>query len=86
MKIVFHSQAWDDYLYWQEHDAKRLFRLNGLIKECMRTPIAVLENQNPCAVLYLVGGRGGSTATVVWSIVLRIIRFLSPNVGILIRL
>lgn len=38
MKIIFHEQAWDDYLYWQKHDRKLLARLNALIRECMRTP------------------------------------------------
>ncbi|MGB1265723.1 MAG: Txe/YoeB family addiction module toxin [Nereida ignava] len=38
MKIMFHDQAWDDYLHWQKHDPKRLKRLNDLIKECCRTP------------------------------------------------
>ncbi len=38
MKLVFDDQAWDDYLYWQRHDKKLLKRVNGLIKECMRTP------------------------------------------------
>lgn len=36
--IVFHEQAWDDYLYWQANDKKLLARLNSLIKECSRTP------------------------------------------------
>lgn len=38
MKLVFHDQAWADYLYWQQYDRKLLKRLNGLIKECVRTP------------------------------------------------
>lgn len=38
MKLVFADQAWDDYLHWQKTDANVLARLNGLIKECMRTP------------------------------------------------
>ncbi len=38
MKLLFHEQAWDDYLYWQQQDRKMLARLNGLIKECTRTP------------------------------------------------
>lgn len=38
MKLIFSAQAWDDSLYWQEHDRKLLSRLNGLIKECARTP------------------------------------------------
>lgn len=38
MKIVFSSQAWDDYLYWQQTDRKTLKRINNLIKEITRTP------------------------------------------------
>ena len=38
MKIVFSSQAWDDYLYWQRTDRKVLKRINDLMKEITRTP------------------------------------------------
>lgn len=38
MKVIFHEQAWDDYIYWQQQDRKMLVRLNGLIKECTRAP------------------------------------------------
>lgn len=38
MKLVFHEQAWDDYLYWQANDRKLLERINSLIKEASRTP------------------------------------------------
>ena len=38
MKLVFSSQAWEDYLHWQAHDLTVLERLNGLIKECTRSP------------------------------------------------
>jgi len=38
MKIVFAERAWEDYLYWQRHDKKMLRRINGLIKEIVRTP------------------------------------------------
>lgn len=38
MKLVFADQAWEDYLHWQTADANVLERLNGLIKQCMRTP------------------------------------------------
>ena len=38
MKIIFSSQAWEDYLFWQEHDRKLLKRINSLIKEISRTP------------------------------------------------
>lgn len=38
MRLVFADQAWEDYLHWQTIDANVLERLNGLIKECMRSP------------------------------------------------
>jgi len=38
MKIVFAEKAWEDYLYWQQHDKKMLHRINSLIKEITRTP------------------------------------------------
>ena len=38
MKIIFSSQAWDDYLHWQQTDRKVLKRINDLIKEIARTP------------------------------------------------
>lgn len=40
MKLIFHEQAWDDYLYWQTTDPKLLVRLNTLIKDCTRSPFA----------------------------------------------
>ena len=38
MKIVFSSQAWEDYLHWQQMDRKLLKQINELIKEVVRTP------------------------------------------------
>lgn len=38
MKIVFSSQSWEDYLYWQKVDRRTLKRINSLIKEIYRTP------------------------------------------------
>jgi toxin YoeB len=38
VKIVFAPGAWEDYLHWQAADTNVLERLNGLIKECLRTP------------------------------------------------
>lgn len=47
MKLIFHAQAWEDYLHWQHHDRKQLKRLNGLIKECTRTPFAGTGKPEP---------------------------------------
>jgi toxin YoeB len=38
VKLVFASQAWQDYLFWQGSHPETLNRLNDLIKECSRTP------------------------------------------------
>ncbi len=38
MKLVFSEQASEDYLHWQANDPKLLDRINGLLKECVRTP------------------------------------------------
>lgn len=47
MKLVFSETAWEDYLHWQASDAKVLARLNGLIKECCRTPFAGTGKPEP---------------------------------------
>ena len=36
--IVFHKQAWEDYLHWQTQDKKTLNKINSLIKEISRHP------------------------------------------------
>jgi toxin YoeB len=38
VKLVFSETAWSDYLHWQRQDRKTLERINGLIRECLRTP------------------------------------------------
>ncbi|MDO5086362.1 Txe/YoeB family addiction module toxin [Vandammella animalimorsus] len=36
--ISFHPQAWDDYLWWQQHDRQVLRKLNRLIRDIQRDP------------------------------------------------
>ena len=38
MKVVFDTEAWDEYLAWQREDQKVLEKLNALIEECRRDP------------------------------------------------
>ncbi len=47
MKLVFSEQAWEDYLHWQSQDRKLLERINGLIKECLRTPFTGTGKPEP---------------------------------------
>jgi toxin YoeB len=36
MDKVWHDDAWDDYLYWQQHDRRMVKRINLLIKDIER--------------------------------------------------
>ena len=47
MKILFSSQAWDDYLYWQQTERKTLKRINDLIREIMRSPFSGMGKPEP---------------------------------------
>ena len=47
MGLVFSSQSWSEYLFWQEHDRKILTRINDLIKETARTPFAGMGRPEP---------------------------------------
>ena len=38
MKIIFSTQSWEDYLYWQQTDKRILKRINTLIHDISRTP------------------------------------------------
>jgi len=38
MKLIWSSISWNDYLYWQKIDKKKVKRINELLKSCMRTP------------------------------------------------
>lgn len=45
--INFTRVAWEQYVYWQQTDKKVLRKINGLIKECMRTPFAGTGKPEP---------------------------------------
>jgi toxin YoeB len=47
VKLVFASSAWEDYLYWAEHDRKLQARINELIKQCQRTPFEGVGKPEP---------------------------------------
>jgi len=38
VKIIFSTQSWDEYLFWQKTDQKIHKRINTLIKEISRDP------------------------------------------------
>jgi toxin YoeB len=47
MRLVFTNSAWDDYLWFQEHDRKLLKRINQLIKDCLRSPFDGIGKPEP---------------------------------------
>lgn len=47
MKLVFAERAWEDYRHWQASDLAVLERLNGLIKECQRSPFRGVGKPEP---------------------------------------
>lgn len=44
MRLTFTPSAWEDYLYWQKTDKKKLKRINELLKHTMRTPSEGIGN------------------------------------------
>lgn len=74
MRLLWAERAWDDYLWWQGQYGAMLQRLNGLIRECMRTPFAGTGRPEPLKgdlsgwwsrritrehrIVYRVGGKG----------------------------
>lgn len=47
MELVWQTNAWEDYLYWQEHDHKILRRINERVKECLRNPFKGIGKPEP---------------------------------------
>ena len=47
MKLIFHGDAWEDYLYWQATDPKMPARINLLIRECRPTPFQGIGRPEP---------------------------------------
>lgn len=47
MRLSWTDTAWDDYLYWQKTDKKKLKRINELIKSSMRNPFEGIGNPEP---------------------------------------
>lgn len=44
MNITWTKDAWEDYLYWQSTDKKKLKRINLIIKDTLRHPHSGIGN------------------------------------------
>lgn len=47
MRLVFATEAWQDYLYWQKQDRKMVERINKLIQEIQRDPFDGIGKPEP---------------------------------------
>jgi toxin YoeB len=47
VRLIFASQAWDDYLYWQQQDKRVLKRINELIAVTMTEPFNGIGKPEP---------------------------------------
>lgn len=54
MKYVFVDESWDDYLYWQVTDKRKLKKINDLLKDIARNPFEGLGK--PEALKYKYAG------------------------------
>jgi toxin YoeB len=74
MKLLWTSNAWEDYLFWQNNDVKMVEKINDLIKDTKRSPFHGLGKPEPLKgdlagfwsrrilgehrLVYRVGGKG----------------------------
>ena len=47
MKYIFVDESWEDYLYWQKTDKKKLKRINDLLKDISRNPFDGIGKPEP---------------------------------------
>ena len=47
MRLVWTTNAWEDYLYWQGNDKKTLRRVNQLLRDALRDPFEGIGKPEP---------------------------------------
>lgn len=47
MNVAFTPQAWDEYLFWQETNARMVARIHELIKDITRNPSSGIGKPEP---------------------------------------
>lgn len=52
MKYVFVEESWEDYLYWQQIDRRKLNKINELLKDIARNPVDGLGKPEPLKYKY----------------------------------
>jgi toxin YoeB len=52
MKYVFVDESWEDYLYWQKIDKKKVKRINDLLKDISRNSYEGIGKPEPLKYKY----------------------------------
>ncbi|MCG8642497.1 MAG: Txe/YoeB family addiction module toxin [Desulfobacterales bacterium] len=47
MRLIFSENAWQDYLYWQKTDKKKLKRINTLLQDIQRNKYEGIGKPEP---------------------------------------
>ena len=47
MRLLWHENGWEDYLWWQARDKKTLKRINLLIQDIQRSPFDGIGKPEP---------------------------------------
>lgn len=47
MKYIFVDESWEDYLYWQKNDKRKLKKINDLLKDIARNPFEGIGKPEP---------------------------------------
>lgn len=53
MKYIFVDESWEDYLYWQKTDKKKLKRINNLLKDISGNPFGGIGKPEPLKHKYI---------------------------------
>lgn len=51
-RYVFVDESWEDYLYWQKTDKRKLKRINDLLKDIARQPYDGIGKPEPLRFKY----------------------------------
>ncbi len=47
MRLLWHENGWEDYLWWQTQDKKTMKRINALIRDIQRSPFEGIGKPEP---------------------------------------
>ena len=52
MKYIFVDESWEDYVFWQQTDKKKLKRINDLLNDISRNPFDGIGKPEPLKFQY----------------------------------